>query len=1084
MADHIKASVKNPEALADLEQQFTDLELRIREAAERKAEFQKQVEDWGSQGFNIGRFNNLAKEPLDKVEQMIMEFERDLSSLNELKAQFEALDKRDIGAEAKALEPKFMDPDSIPQLTEELQKLVSKLEQIEEQKKAFIDQIEEWRNLGYNTVRLEPVLTDGKIGDIEKAVKEYEGLVAKLTSYETIMEGLNLVGFDSEAAAIKEKILDPEKISELDQDLKNLKKKIDAAEKKRGELKKRVEGWKGEGFVVDSLEAIIDGDLKIAWEAFTTMMDQIQTLKGLKDKLDGMDVTGHETEAEDYKSRLTNPALAAELDTAITELDEKVKAEKVRREEIKEQIDTWKKEGFIVGAIEGKLGGKLDDLESGFGDIGEKITKLKDIQEKTKELKTPTYVDELKSLKEKLTNPDLLTEVQNEFNGLSIKVDTENKAREDLRSQMEAWKQEGFSVKMLEDVIDGNIDEARKKSADLSEAINNLMEIGRKLNDLDLRDFQTEKESLEKLMNEPANMEQVDTIMKQLVEDVEKQVQGRAEMIGKIDAWRKQGLNVDDIDQHREAQYSVFEAEFKKFEDDLEKLMELQKKLGGKPAISTPPPEEEPPEGEVPKEEAKGEVAEEVEEPKEEPPSKKKAKPKKEPKKEPEDEGEEVPDKLFSEFKLNKDFTFDTFVVGTSNRFTHAAALAVAESPADAYNPLFIYGGVGLGKTHLLNSIGNHIKKNSKDSSIIYVSSERFTNELINAVRYDKIDDFRNIYRTADVLIIDDIQFLAGKESTQEEFFHTFNTLYNAHKQIIVSSDRPPKEIPKLEERLRSRFEGGLITDIQPPSLETKVIILRREAKKQDIDPPDEVIHFIASKVKTNIRELRGYLTKISAYSSLTKQEITMDLAENVLKDLSTEEAGDKKVEEAPAVAAAPPPAAADDTPAQDGKQRLSNIEERLSSLKARLAPVLNNKPKDEAGAPQGPGPGAPAPAPAPAPAGPEDAPVAEPVVQQTPVPTSPEEELAKCGNCGAIVPSNVPECPECGVSFGGEWFECPECKSVVSSDSMRCDNCGAEFEAIVEDAPAPAPVPAPAPRPAPTPAPGGKKKKKKRPKK
>jgi chromosomal replication initiator protein DnaA len=1086
MVDHIKASVKNPEALADLEQQFSDLEMRINEATERKAEFKKQVDDWGSKGFNISRFSNLAKQSLETVERMIMEFDRDLSTLNELKSQFDALDKRDIGAEAKALESKFTDADRIPKLTEDLQKLVTRLEEIEERKKGFIDKIEEWRNLGYNTVRLEPALTDGKIGDIEKAVSDYEGMVSKLTGYETVLDGLNLVGFDSEAAAIKEKILDPEKIEELDKDLKNLKKKIDAAEKKRGELKKRVEGWKGEGYVVDSLEALIDGDLKIAWDAFTTMMDQIQTLKSLKDKLEGMDVTGYESDAEDYKSKLNNPELAAELDTAITELDVKVKAEKERRNEIGEQVTAWKKAGLQLGAFEEKLPGKLDVLESAFGDIGGKIEKLKEFQEKAMGLNTPTYVDELKSLKEKLMNPEILDEVENDFNSLSAKVETENKAREDLRTQMEAWKQEGFSVKMLETVIDGNIDEARKTSTDLSEAINNMMDIGRKLNDLDLRDFTAEKESVEKLLNEPANMEQVDTIMKQLISKVEKQAEGRAEMMGKISAWRKQGLNVDDIEKIKDEKYSVFDSEFKKFETDLDKLMELQKKLGGKPAISPAAPEAEA-ETEVAKEESKEEAAEA-----EVPKKKKKGKPKKE---EAEEEGEEVPDKLFSEFQLNKDFTFDTFVVGTSNRFTHAAALAVAESPADAYNPLFIYGGVGLGKTHLLNSIGNHVKKNNKEVSIIYVSSERFTNELINAVRYDKIDDFRNIYRTADVLIIDDIQFLAGKESTQEEFFHTFNTLYNAHKQIIVSSDRPPKEIPKLEERLRSRFEGGLITDIQPPSLETKVIILRREAKKQDIDPPDEVIHFIASKVKTNIRELRGYLTKISAYSSLTKQEITMELAENVLKDLVTEEAPkEEKKEEVPEVAAAPPPGAAEDAPAQDGKQRLSNIEERLSSLKARLAPVLNNKPKDGA-APQQPGAveppaasGTPAPmpgGPSPAPAGPDDAPVAEPVVQQTPVPTSPEEELAKCGNCGAIVPSNVPDCPECGVSFGGEWFECPECRSVVSSDSMRCDNCGAEFEAVGDDQPAAGgAMPTPKPAPAPSPAPAGEKKKKKKKKK
>ncbi|UCH90367.1 MAG: chromosomal replication initiator protein DnaA [Thermoplasmata archaeon] len=572
----------------------------------------------------------------------------------------------------------------------------------------------------------------------------------------------------------------------------------------------------------------------------------------------------------------------------------------------------------------------------------------------------------------------------------------------------------------------------------------------------------------------------------------------------KLNGWKKQGLVVDELLKVTDEKFSVVQAAFKKFERELEQLMELQKKLGGAaPALGAAPPEAAADEGAAV--EAKA-------------PAPSKAAPKATAAK-AKAKGEEVPEQIISEFKLNKDFVFDTFVVGTSNRFTLAAALAVAESPADAYNPLFIYGGVGLGKTHLLNSIGNHILKNNKNSTVIYVSSERFTNELINAIRYDKIDDFRNVYRKADVLIIDDIQFLAGKESTQEEFFHTFNTLYNAHKQIIVSSDRPPKEIPKLEERLRSRFEGGLITDIQPPSLETKVIILRREAKKQNIDPPDEVIHFIASKVKTNIRELRGYLTKIAAYSSLTKKDITMDLAEEVLKDLAVTEKAEMKApapEPAPEAApeAAPPveQAAEDVAAGGSAKPKLSTIEERLSSLKARLSPILTNN--------KGEAPAQPGAAPAQAPSGDEGPQVFEPkgpiegdmpAQAQMPAPQQPsrpgagqaapqpppagemglEEDLAKCGNCGAIVSANVPECPECGVSFGGEWFECPECRAAVSADSMRCDNCGAEFEAVeggVETtAPGGAPTPAPAPAPAPAaPRPaaaagGGKKKKKKK---
>ncbi len=233
---------------------------------------------------------------------------------------------------------------------------------------------------------------------------------------------------------------------------------------------------------------------------------------------------------------------------------------------------------------------------------------------------------------------------------------------------------------------------------------------------------------------------------------------------------------------------------------------------------------------------------------------------------------------------LNPRYTFDTFIVGPSNQFAHAAARAVAEMPSRSYNPLFIYGGVGLGKTHLMHAIGHHVLRNGRGLRLTYISSERFMNEMINAVRFERILDFRERYRNVDVLLVDDIQFVSGKEGTQTEFFHTFNALYDAQKQIVLSSDRPPNEIPALEDRLRSRFEWGLTTDIQPPDLETRVAILKRKADSEAVPLPDDVAMFIAGRIKSNIRELEGSLIKLVAYASLTGQLLSLDLARHVLK--------------------------------------------------------------------------------------------------------------------------------------------------------------------------------------------------------
>ena len=236
--------------------------------------------------------------------------------------------------------------------------------------------------------------------------------------------------------------------------------------------------------------------------------------------------------------------------------------------------------------------------------------------------------------------------------------------------------------------------------------------------------------------------------------------------------------------------------------------------------------------------------------------------------------------------QLNPKYTFDDFVIGAGNQFAHAAARAVGERPSKAYNPLFLYGGVGMGKTHLMQAIGHEIKKRQPEKSICYVSSERFTNDMINALRYSKMTGFRDKYRNMDVLLVDDIQFLVNKERTQEEFFHTFNALHECMRQIVIASDRPPKELAEIEDRLRSRFEWGLIADIQPPDLETKVAILQKKAETDQVMLPTDVALFIASNIRSNVRELEGALIRLTAYASLTGGEINLQTAQEVLKNL------------------------------------------------------------------------------------------------------------------------------------------------------------------------------------------------------
>ena len=244
------------------------------------------------------------------------------------------------------------------------------------------------------------------------------------------------------------------------------------------------------------------------------------------------------------------------------------------------------------------------------------------------------------------------------------------------------------------------------------------------------------------------------------------------------------------------------------------------------------------------------------------------------------------PVKVLTDENFNPKYTFDRFVVGASNRFAHASCEAVAKDPGRQFNPLFLYGGVGLGKTHLLHAIGNHIRKNNPSQRVLYVTSEKFINEFIDSLRFEKPASFRNKYRNLDCLLIDDIQFLVGRQSSQEEFFYTFNTLYDSHKQVVITSDRPPKELPTLEPRLISRFEWGVIADIQPPDLETRIAIMRKKAEEERLYIPDDVVLYIATQIKSNIRELEGSLLRITAFSAFTGTPLTVDSVQKILKDV------------------------------------------------------------------------------------------------------------------------------------------------------------------------------------------------------
>jgi chromosomal replication initiator protein DnaA len=1063
--DSIKSKIKDITALDDVKAEYSELESILKEESEKKERLKLMLTNWSEQGFKVDSLTPILDESFEDAEEKFIEYEKKIETLKDAKNRLEKIDKSEFGSEVEELSNKLSDPENAEEAANMIAELDKKAEEANTKRESLKQLIEDLKTSGYDVSELESALSEkldvviGKFEKFENKKKQLDGIGKEL-------DDLDTRDFTEETEQIKSRLKDFEAIDELTGTLAELREKIQANEEQRNDLKEKITALKEDGFVVTKIEGLFDESFNTLRDAFISFLDNVQKLKDIEVKLNEMSAPGHEDEITSLKEQLKDPENLPDIEQKLSGLEEAISKESELRNEINSKLNTWEEEGYEVSFFRENLSAPLDELEKLYSETEDNIKKLHTLGEQLDSLDILGHDEEAQKIKAQLKKPNAIVETEQMMAEFIDVLDKEQKQRKELKDQLERWREEGYNVVSMDNVMDQPIDRVSQAAVEMNENINKLQEYESRLDSIDTKWFEKEAVSIKDKLKDPQKLEELTTELEQLEEKVETTKKRREELKTKYEDWESQGFNVDPLSGALDKELSEMEKLFEGFEKDMQQLIELQKKMGVKapsPGEGKGKKKETEPKEEMDKGEPPGE--EETEPEKEEEKDEKKEEKKEKPKKGDEETSKERMSKLGQE--MIPEFNFDSFVVGASNRFTHAAALAVAEAPAEAYNPLFVYGGVGLGKTHLLNAIGNHIKTNNNNKNVVYTTSEKFTNELINSIRYDKIEDFRDIYRSADVLIIDDIQFLAGKESTQEEFFHTFNSLYTAHSQIVISSDRPPRDIPQLEERLKSRFEGGLITDIQPPSLETKIIILRREAKKDNIDIPDEVMHLIASKVKSNIRELRGALTKIVAYAKLINQTIDEELAKEVLKDFIGEKSRSRMaVEEEEA----PPAKETREVPASTGGSSLSSIEKRLSSLKKKLSPILRGgdkaekkKAEEEVAAPE-PAPAASKPdkgAAEPPAAESESAPPGPPSPTEEPSgPPTPQDvareaaaagkdevEMAKCGNCGELIPGNAMECPNCGVSFAEESYECPMCKAPVSINSPRCDNCGAEFE-------------------------------------
>jgi len=923
--EDIKAMLNDPGKVVDITSAISDLKTKITEIHAKKADLVNKVNEWKKEGYNVSRLGEISTLTLEEAEDAIAVMTLDIQRLAELGDELDSFGVTDFKKEVDALKTSLKDPDVVADIESGIRDISGRLEDITQRKSELTEKVSEFTSQGYNTSKLESIL-DSDLETIEKSFLDFEDAVETLSEFREQLNGLNTSLLPDRVDEIESMLFDPEAIPKVEKAIKKLEADLKNAEAKKSAMVKKVEAIQAEGFTVTRIEATLSGSLISIEEAVKSLESDVGTLKKLKKKVESSRLPDVSDDQDELRQLLQDPDSIESAESKIQELEKKIVKIKARRKEIESKVATWKREGYVTLSVESNLKKGLGELEEVFSDFQSKIDRLKELEGELKSLDSIDFLSEIEAIGLRLKNPDAISVINNILDDMKVRIEENKTIRDEMREKAVEWKDSGFQISNFEKAIDKEIVKAKEVYEEYTSAIDRILDVRTQLELISNERFVKERDEILKNLKDPTRAEDYDKKFTEFSDRINHDTQERATLQANIDEWKAQGMEITQIQKILlEEPIDVVKSSFESFETDIKTLLELQAKLrkSAPSAVETTPPApdqgvESAPETPEPPVEEPGALTPPPREPSEESMQADAPSPPLVPTK--------GTDKDLSDAtNLLDEYMFKNFVVGTSNRFTHAAAMAVSESPAEAYNPLFIYGGAGLGKTHLLNAIGNHIKETKPRLKVIFLTSEDFTNDLIDAVKSDRLGAFREKYRKADILLIDDIQFLAGKESTQEEFFHTFNALYNAHKQIVITSDRPPKDITTLEEKLKSRFEGGLITDIQPPSLETKIIILRREAKKHNMQIPDEVLHHIASRVVSNIRELEGALVKVAAYSSLINRDISLDLADEALKDMLLHDEGGSAL-------------------SQDAKQEqnFSSIEERLSTLRKKISPMLS----------------------------------------------------------------------------------------------------------------------------------------------
>ncbi|MEA3558459.1 MAG: DnaA/Hda family protein, partial [Candidatus Thermoplasmatota archaeon] len=770
-----------------------------------------------------------------------------------IRSNLEEFDKRDLKDEIESFATATTDPLNIDEYEDGFLKIKDKVDKLSQKREEIRREVEDWRSQGYNIGEIE--------SKIDLPVEQLEtfrgGFISKLSELTGLKENLSKMDhrwLEEEFNAVEGMLLDPSNINFIKDKMKELYERIETRESKRAMVRTDMEGWSKEGFTIDKLSAVLEDDDTVFMHIHDEMGENISRTRELIKRLDSLDTTFFKEKAAGSRARMMDPFNIESSKGLLDTLSQAIDLDRKQRDGFISEIEELDKQGWHTkGILETTTDTPPEYLQQELENARNKIDRLKTAQQEINDwnaLESKWLDENIESVREHLTKIMEFDDAIKEFEDLRTQVEINKQKRETIRNKLAEWKDIGYITKKVEKLLDSNIESLLGEFDSIKGSIEELEKLQATFDSLSIEHFKAEAEEIEFKLNDPELVEEIRININELEKNIQEDRSRRDHFRQRIDDYLKEGfMNAENLRNFLDEEISIVELEFNNFRKEVDLFKNYMEKVGFS---------------------FKGTDSMEANE-------------------------KVVKDKLFMKLiPFNEGWTFDTFVVGSCNGIAHKAAIEVANNPGRDYNPLFIISHLGLGKTHLLHAIGNSIKGNNQNRNVAYVSIEKFTNDLEKAMDMDRIEEFRDHYRSQDVLLIDDIPFISGKEETQEELFNTFNTLFESGKQIVMTSDRHPKDIPKLANRLRSRFEGGVIVEIEPLDGDTKTKLIENEAEQIHLKIPENLMENMSSIIKGNVRDLKSILKSIGMKYKTEGKALDEELIKNIISERNDDKEGQK----------------------------------------------------------------------------------------------------------------------------------------------------------------------------------------------